>query len=157
MVYEFFNKKRKRTGVKRLKLAAVIWITLIDHKKIYDNNNNDNNNNSSEEQFLKLTSNWQVTWGEKSIHQKAQQYCDEIAHDIQQLAAMGKLPLKFTIKSARINKLETKLAWAIYKKSWAISCRQRVIKLMAKIFYPKKTYRFNSSCYARTGNLHYIC
>ena len=24
MVYEFFNKKRKRTGVKRLKLAAVI-------------------------------------------------------------------------------------------------------------------------------------
>ena len=35
-----------------------------------------------EEQLLKLTSNWQVTWGRKSIHQKEQQYCDEIGHKI---------------------------------------------------------------------------
>ena len=59
---------------------------------------------NSEEQFFKLTSNWQVNWGEKSIHQKAQPYYDEIGHDIQQLPAMRKLPWKFTIKSARINK-----------------------------------------------------
>ena len=64
---------------------------------------------NSEEQFLKLTSNWQVTWGENSIQQKAQQYCDEIGHDIQQLAAMRKLPRKITIKSARINKLEAEI------------------------------------------------
>ena len=38
---------------------------------------------NSEEQFLKLTSNWQVIRGEKSIHQKAQRYCNEIGHDIQ--------------------------------------------------------------------------
>ena len=64
---------------------------------------------NSEEQVLKLTSNWQVTREEKSIHQKAQRYCDEIGHDIQQLAAMRKLPRKITIKSARINKLEAEL------------------------------------------------
>ena len=62
----------------------------------------------SEEQFLKLTSNWQVT-REKFIHQKAQRYCDEIGNDIQQLAPMKKLPRKITIKSARINKLEAEL------------------------------------------------
>ena len=39
---------------------------------------------NSEEQFLKLTSNWQVTRGGKSIHQKAQRCRDEIGHDIQQ-------------------------------------------------------------------------
>ena len=64
---------------------------------------------NSKKQFLKLTSNWQVTRGEKSIHEKVQQYCDEIGHDIQQLAAMRKLPKKITIKSARINKLEAEL------------------------------------------------
>ena len=64
---------------------------------------------NSEEQFLKLTSNWQVTWGEKPIHQKTQRYCDEIGHDIQQLAAMRKLPRKIAIKSAHINKLEAEL------------------------------------------------
>ena len=64
---------------------------------------------NSEEQFLELTSNWQVTRGEKSIHQKAQQCYNEIGHDIQQLAAMRKLPLIFTIKSSRINKLEAGL------------------------------------------------
>ena len=64
---------------------------------------------NSEEQFLKLTSNWQVTRWEKSIHQKAQRYCDEIGHNIQQLTAMRKLPRKITIKSARINKLEAEL------------------------------------------------
>ena len=37
---------------------------------------------NSEEQLLKLLSNWQVTCGENSIYQKAQQYCDEIGHDI---------------------------------------------------------------------------
>ena len=62
-----------------------------------------------EEQFLKLTSNWQVTRGEKSIHQKVQQYSDEIGHDIQQLTVMRKLPQKIIIKSARINKLEAEL------------------------------------------------
>ena len=62
----------------------------------------------SEEQFLKLTSNWQVT-REKFIHQKAQRYCDEIGNDIQQPVAMKKLPRKITIKSARINKLEAEL------------------------------------------------
>ena len=36
---------------------------------------------NSEEQFLKLTSNWQVAQGEKSIHQKVERYCDEIDHD----------------------------------------------------------------------------
>ena len=51
---------------------------------------------------------WQVTRGEKSIHQKTQRYCDEIGHDIQQLAAMMKLPRKFT-KSTCINKLEAEL------------------------------------------------
>ena len=61
---------------------------------------------NSEEQFLKLTTNWQVTCGEKFMHQKAQQYCDETGHDIQQLATMRKLLWKITIKSARINKLE---------------------------------------------------
>ena len=30
------------------------------------------------------------------------------------------------------------------------------IQLMAKIFYHKKIYRVNSSCYSRTGNLHQI-
>ena len=74
---------------------------------------------NSEEQFLKLTSNWQVTRGEKSIHQKAQRYFDEIGHDIQQLAAMKKLTRKNTIKFARINKLEaelkTKNTWTICK------------------------------------------
>ena len=75
---------------------------------------------NSEEQFLKLTSNWQVARGEKSIHQKAQRCCDEIDHYIQQLAAMRQFPRKITIKSARINKLETELkrkkyAWAICK------------------------------------------
>ena len=64
---------------------------------------------NSEEQVLKLTSNWQVTREEKSIHQKAQRYCDEIGHDIQQLAAMRKLPRKITIRSARINKLRAEL------------------------------------------------
>ena len=64
---------------------------------------------NSEEQFLKLTSNWQITRGEKPIHQKAQRYCDEIGHDIQQLAAMRKLPRKITIRSARINKLRAEL------------------------------------------------
>ena len=64
---------------------------------------------NSEEQFLKLTSNWQITRGEKPIHQKAQRYCDEIGHDIQQLAAMRKLPWKIAIKSAHINKLEAEL------------------------------------------------
>ena len=64
---------------------------------------------NSEEQLLKLTSNWQVTRGKKSIHQKAQRYSDGIVHDIQQLAAMKKLPQKITIKSARINKLEAEL------------------------------------------------
>ena len=64
---------------------------------------------NSEEQFLKLTSNWQITRGEKPIHQKAQRYCDEIGHDIQQLAAMRKLPRKIAIKSAHINKLEAEL------------------------------------------------
>ena len=64
---------------------------------------------NSKEQFLKLTSNWQVTQGEKSIHQKVQRYCDEIGRDIQRLAAMRKLPRKFTIKFARINKLEAEL------------------------------------------------
>ena len=64
---------------------------------------------NSEEQLLKLTSNWQVTRREKSIHQKVQRYCDEIGHDIQQLAAMRTLPRKITIKSARINKLEAEL------------------------------------------------
>ena len=39
---------------------------------------------NSEEQFLKLTSNWQVTRGEESIHQKAQRCRNEIGHDIQQ-------------------------------------------------------------------------
>ena len=62
-----------------------------------------------EEQFLKLKSNWQVTRGEKSIHQKVQQYCDELGHDIQQLTAIRKLPQKSTIRSARINKLEAEL------------------------------------------------
>ena len=74
---------------------------------------------NSEEQFLKLTSNWQVTRGEKSIHQKAQRYFHEIVHDIQQLAAMKKLTRKNTIKFARINKLEaelkTKNTWTICK------------------------------------------
>ena len=64
---------------------------------------------NSEEQLLKLLSNWQVTWGENSIYQKAQQYCDEIGHDIQQLAAMRKLLRKIIIKSAHINKLEAEL------------------------------------------------
>ena len=64
---------------------------------------------NSEEQFLKLTSNLQVIRGEKSIHQKVQQYCFEIGHDIQQLAAMRKLLRKFTIISAFINKLEAEL------------------------------------------------
>ena len=64
---------------------------------------------NSEEQFLELTSNWQVNRGEESIHQKAQQCYNEIGHDIQQLAAMGKLSLIFTIKSSRINKLEAGL------------------------------------------------
>ena len=64
---------------------------------------------NSEEQFLKLTWNWHVTRGEKSIHQKAQWYCDEIGHDIQQLPAMRKLQRKITIKSAHINKLEAEL------------------------------------------------
>ena len=54
-------------------------------------------------------SNWQVTWGEKPVHQKTQRHCDEIGHDIQQLAAMRKLPGKINIKSARINKLEVEL------------------------------------------------
>ena len=62
-----------------------------------------------EEQFLKLTSYWQVTRGEKSIHQKGQRYCDETGHDIQQLAAMKKLPRKSIIKSARIKNLEAEL------------------------------------------------
>ena len=64
---------------------------------------------NSEEQFLKLTSNWQITRAEKSIHQTAQRYCDEIGHNIQQLVIMGKLPQKITIKSVRINKLEAEL------------------------------------------------
>ena len=64
---------------------------------------------NSEEQFLKLTSNCKVTRGEKSIHQKAQRYCDEIGHVIQQLAAMRKLPRKIIIKSTRINKPEAEL------------------------------------------------
>ena len=63
----------------------------------------------SEKQFLKLTSNWQVNRGKKSIHQKVQRYCDEIGNDIQQPVAMKKLPRKITIKSARINKLEAEL------------------------------------------------
>ena len=63
----------------------------------------------TEKQFRKLTSNWQLTRGEKSIHQKAQRHCDEIGHDIHQLAAMGKLLRKITIKSACINKLEAEL------------------------------------------------
>ena len=63
---------------------------------------------NSEEQFLKLTSSWQVTW-EKSIHQRAQRYCDGTGHDIQQQADMRKLLQKLTIKSTRINKLEPKL------------------------------------------------
>ena len=37
---------------------------------------------NSEKQFLKLTSNWQVTRGKKSIYQDAQQYCDGIGYDI---------------------------------------------------------------------------
>ena len=41
---------------------------------------------------------------EEENFQKAQQYGHEIGHYIQQLAAMGKLPPKITIKSARINK-----------------------------------------------------
>ena len=64
---------------------------------------------NSKEQFLKVTSNWQVIQGEKSIHLKAQRYCDEIGQGIQQLAVVRKLPRKFTIKSARINKLEAEL------------------------------------------------
>ena len=63
----------------------------------------------SKDQFLKLTSNWHVTQGKKSIHQKAHQYCNETGHDIQQSATMRKLPWKFPIKSARINRLEAKL------------------------------------------------
>ena len=43
------------------------------------------------------------------MHQNAQQHCDEYGHDIQQLAAMRKLPRKIAIKSARINKLEAEL------------------------------------------------
>ena len=58
---------------------------------------------------MKLISNWQVTRGGKSIDQKAQQYCDETGLDIQQLSAIRKLPLKITIKSTLINKLEAEL------------------------------------------------
>ena len=115
----------------------------------------------SEEQFMKLISNWQVTRGGKSIHQKAQQYCDETGLDIQQLAAIRKLPLKITIKSTRINKLEAELkkkeyAWAICKIPRPIICSQRAIQPMAKIFYPKKIYRVINSSHPRTGNFHQI-
>ena len=58
---------------------------------------------------MKLTLNWEVTQEEKSIHQKPQRYCDEIGQDIQQLAPIKKLPRKFTVKSARIHKLEAEL------------------------------------------------
>ena len=113
---------------------------------------------NSEEQFLKLTSNWQVRRGEKSIHQKTQRYCNEIGCDIQQLAAMRKLPRKITINlhvstNWRRNSKES-IEWAICKISWPTSCRQRAVQPMAKIFYTKKIYRVNNSCHPRTGNLH---
>ena len=83
---------------------------------------------NSEEQFLKLTSNLQVTRGEKSIHQKAQEYCDEIGHDIQQLAAMRKLSRKSTIISAFINKLEAELKRKNMHGQFA--------KYLEQLFYP---------------------
>ena len=99
---------------------------------------------NSEEQFLKLTSNRQVTQGEKSNHQKAQRCCDEIGHDIQQLAAMGEIAaeIHFQIRTHQQTGGGTQkkeYAWAIYIITWATSCRQRAIQPMDKIFYPKRS------------------
>ena len=46
---------------------------------------------NSEEQFMKVTSNLNVTLQKKVMNQKAHQYCDKIGHETQQLAAMRKL------------------------------------------------------------------
>ena len=113
---------------------------------------------NSEEQFLKLTSNWQVRRGEKSIHQKAQRYCDEIGRDIQQLAAMRKLPRKITInlhvsKNWRRNSKES-IWMGNLQNTLTNLVPTKSVQPMAKIFYTKKIYRVNSSCHPRTGNLH---
>ena len=70
-----------------------------------------------------------------------------------------KLPWKFTIKSACINKLDAELKrmnmhGQFCKIPWPTSCRQRAIQPMAKTFYPKKIYRVNNSCHPKTDNLH---
>ena len=64
---------------------------------------------NSEEQFMKVTSNLNVTLQKKVMNQKAHQYCDKIGHETQQLAAMRKLLWKFTIKSASIDKMEAEI------------------------------------------------
>ena len=107
-----YHAMHSQSGVTRLYLArkngsrGLIKITCHYKNAIINFNSYLLN---SEEQLLKLASNWQVIRGENSIHHKAQRYCDEIGHDIQQLAAMRKLPRKITIKSARISKLEAEL------------------------------------------------
>ena len=82
---------------------------------------------NSEEQFLEVTSNWQVTCGEKSMHQKAQQYCDETGHDIQQLATMRKLLWKITIKSA----LSTNWRWNPKERIYMGNLQNTLTKLMS--------------------------
>ena len=91
---------------------------------------------NSEEQFLKLTTNWQVACGEKFMHQKAQQYCDETGHDIQQLATMRKLLWKITIKSA----LSTNWRWNPKERICMGNLQNTLTKLMSTKGDPTNGY-----------------
>jgi len=75
---------------------------------------------SSEDSFLQTSSNWQLTRGEKSIHQRSQTYCGEINSDVNEMTELSKQQRKAKIKTARITKLKEEL---LHKNTHGQFCR----------------------------------
>ena len=53
---------------------------------------------NSEEDLLKMTSDWQTTRGDKSIHTKVVRYCGEVDEDLNHLVTLTKLQRKNKLK-----------------------------------------------------------
>ncbi|XP_066928605.1 uncharacterized protein [Clytia hemisphaerica] len=64
---------------------------------------------NTNEPLLQAVSNWQLIRGQKSIHAKAVQYCEELNIDHQQTQTLSKLQIKQTIKKQYIESMTNSL------------------------------------------------
>jgi len=75
---------------------------------------------NSDEHLLQTSSNWQLTRGEKSIHQRSQSYCQELQSNINEITMMSKQQRKTKIKNSRIKKFKEEL---LHKTTHGQFCR----------------------------------